>query len=202
MSTNSRTIVLFHSALGLRPSVRGFADSLRALGHVVHTPDLFDGEVFDNLEDGVRKRDALGIAALTGRAQAAVAGLPPGLVYAGFSMGAAAAQFLAGTRPGAVGAILMHAALDPATMGIPAWPRVDVQIHYGTRDPWVDVAAVSALAAAVERSGAPCSIFPYEVEGHLFADEDAPEYNRDAADRMLDRVAEFLRRVPAGAVGS
>ena len=194
MKSNPQTIVVFHSALGLRPAIHTFAASLRALGHVVYTPDLFDGEVFDNLEDGVRKRDALGIPALTARAQAAVADLPAEVVYAGFSMGAAAAQFLAATRPGAVGAILMHAALDPAMIGIPVWPRVSVQIHYGTRDPWVDAGAVSALSAAVERSGARCSVYPYEVEGHLFADEQAPEYNRDAAGGMMDRIVGFLTR--------
>lgn len=30
-------VVLFHSALGLRPGVHGFADELRAGGNVVHT---------------------------------------------------------------------------------------------------------------------------------------------------------------------
>ena len=39
-------VVLFHSALGLRPGVHWFADELRAAGYAVHTPDLYDGEVF------------------------------------------------------------------------------------------------------------------------------------------------------------
>jgi len=41
-------IVLFHSVLGVRPAVREWADRLRATGHVVHVPDLYDGEVFDD----------------------------------------------------------------------------------------------------------------------------------------------------------
>ena len=97
----SHEIVLFHSAQGLRPAVRAGANRLRAAGDRAHTPDLFDGEVFDDLPTGVRKRDALGIPELMRRAQAAVASLPAGLVYAGFSMGASAAEFLAATRPGA-----------------------------------------------------------------------------------------------------
>ena len=42
-------IVLFHSALGLRPGVTAAADRLRAAGQTVHTPDYYDGEVFDDL---------------------------------------------------------------------------------------------------------------------------------------------------------
>jgi hypothetical protein len=53
-------IVLFHSALGLRPGVTAAADRLRAAGHKVHTPDYYEGEVFDDLDEGLRKCDALG----------------------------------------------------------------------------------------------------------------------------------------------
>jgi len=53
-------VVLFHSVLGLRPGVLSAAERLRAAGHTVHTPDLFDGDVFDNIDDGMRKEEALG----------------------------------------------------------------------------------------------------------------------------------------------
>src|SRR5215208_2093658 len=81
-------VVLFHSALVLRPGVIADADRLRAAGHTVHTPDYYDGEVFDDLDDGLRKRDALGTAEIIRRAREAVAELPAGLVLAGFSLGA------------------------------------------------------------------------------------------------------------------
>ncbi|MEZ5776444.1 MAG: hypothetical protein R3D33_17580 [Hyphomicrobiaceae bacterium] len=38
-------IVLFHSALGLRPAVHDFADAIRAAGHTVHVPDYYDGRI-------------------------------------------------------------------------------------------------------------------------------------------------------------
>ena len=47
-------IVLFHSALGLRPGVRAASDRLRSAGHTVHTSDLFDGRVFDRMDEGLR----------------------------------------------------------------------------------------------------------------------------------------------------
>ncbi|MCA9488599.1 MAG: dienelactone hydrolase family protein [Myxococcales bacterium] len=181
------TIVLFHSALGLRPAVHRFADALRADGHVVHTPDLFDGEVFDRLEDGVAKRDALGIPALMGRAAQAVAELPADVVYAGFSMGAASAEWLAATRPGARGAILMHAALPLAAMGVASWPEgVPVQVHATEGDPWVD----AGVLAELEAGG--FEVHRYPGEGHLFADEDAPEHDPQSAVRLLAEVRRFL----------
>jgi dienelactone hydrolase len=36
-------VVVFHHVLELTDGVRAFADALRARGHSVPTPDLFDG---------------------------------------------------------------------------------------------------------------------------------------------------------------
>jgi dienelactone hydrolase len=46
-------ILLFHHAQGLTLGVLTFADDLGAAGHVVHTPDLYDGNTFADLDDGV-----------------------------------------------------------------------------------------------------------------------------------------------------
>ena len=45
-------VVLFQHVQGLTDGVRAFADELRAHGHTVHTPDLFDGERLATIEDG------------------------------------------------------------------------------------------------------------------------------------------------------
>jgi dienelactone hydrolase len=42
-------LVLFHHALGLTAGCLSFADELRAAGHVVHAPDLYDGKTFTQL---------------------------------------------------------------------------------------------------------------------------------------------------------
>jgi dienelactone hydrolase len=192
---SSSTIVLFHSALGLRPAVRRFADRLREWGHTVHTPDLYDGNVFQNLEDGVRYRDVIGIPALMDRARKAAEPLPAEAVYAGFSLGAAPAQLLAATRPGARGAILMHGVIPPAMLGLSAWPPVPVQVHYAEKDPWVDAAEVDLLSTAATESGAGCSVFTYAGSGHLFGDEDGADYDPAAAAAMLERIGGFLGEV-------
>jgi dienelactone hydrolase len=180
------TIVLFHSALGLRPAVHWFADQLRQDHHTVHTPDLFDGRVFDRLEDGVALRDALGVPELMRRAAAAVADLPEGVVYAGLSMGAGAAQWLAATRPGAKGAVLLHAALPVQALGVERWPDVPLQLHYAEGDSWVDGAAVQEL-----RSQA-AAVFVYPGGGHLFTDADSPEHDHASTALVVERVRDFL----------
>ena len=183
-------IVVFHSALGLRDSVKRWAERLRELGHQVYTPDLFDGEVFDVLSDGVAKRDALGIPALIGRSQAAVAQLPQELIYTGFSMGAASAQMLAGTRPGARGAVLMHAALPLQMLQIPTWPDdVPVQLHFAIEDPWVESAVVDSLEVAL---GEHMTVHRYPGSAHLFGDEDSSDYDADAATAMYERAETFI----------
>jgi pimeloyl-ACP methyl ester carboxylesterase len=117
------TVALFHSALGLRRGVVGFADQLRAAGHEVHAIDSYGGETFDDMGEGAAKRDALGVPELIHTAQLAVEGLAADIVYAGFSMGTGAVEVLAATRPGARGAVLMSGALGPGVAGIDSWPE-------------------------------------------------------------------------------
>src|SRR5262245_8750820 len=129
-------VLLFHHAHGLTGGVLSFADELRAAGHVVHTPDLFDGHTFATLDDGVGYAKSVGFDTVMDRGRAAAAGLPQDVVYGGFSLGVMPAQMLAQTREGAQGALLFFACL-PATEFGPAWPAgVKAQIHIMERDPW------------------------------------------------------------------
>jgi len=183
------SIVLFHSTLGLTSSVREFASVLAQDGHTVLTPDLFDGETFQTVEQGVQKRDALGIPELMRRAAAAVEATPKNSIYAGFSMGAAAAQFLAVSRAGARAAILMHAVLPLAALGAERWPDVPVQIHASEGDPWVDGSVLKDFARASS-----AEVFRYPGNGHLFAERSGSEYDGDSAAALERRVREFVRR--------
>ncbi len=197
-------IVLFHSVLGLRPGVIAAGDRLRAGGHTVHTPDLYDGEVFDDLDDGSRKEDALGYQEIARRAREAVAELPAGLVFAGFSLGAVHAELLAASRPGALGAVLMHGAVPVEGLseffGVDRWPEgVPVQVHYAADDPWVEAEEeVAPLGDAVRGAGAAFEAHTYPGSGHLFADPDLPEYDRAASDAMWRSALAFIDRAAAG----
>ncbi|SBT40306.1 dienelactone hydrolase family protein [Micromonospora auratinigra] len=192
-------IVFFHHLLGLTDGVRALADELRAGGHTVHTPDLFDGERPATLEEGSALTRRIGGAVLDERADAVVADLPKDLVYAGVSWGAAQAQRLAQTRPGARGALLYEACL-PVTgeWAIGPWPDgVAVQVHGMERDPFFglegDVDAARELVDIVgpERG----ELFVYPGEAHLFTDRSLPSYDPDAAALVVRRSRDFLDRL-------
>jgi dienelactone hydrolase len=190
----SQEVVLFHPLLGLRPGVLQWADRLRAAGHIVHTPDLYDGEFFhDNASAAQRLRALGGFDELLARSKAAVSHFPFDVVYAGFSNGGACAELLAATRPGARGAILLHAPLPIRALGWKVWPEtVPVQVHFAEKDPLRDQRVIDTLAASVRHGGAIFQHYDYPCSGHLFTDPDLPTFNAAACDLTTDRVLQFL----------
>jgi dienelactone hydrolase len=192
-------VVLFHHVQGLTDGVRGFADQLRAGGHTVHTPDLFDGERAATVEDGLALVGKIGDETLGQRADRAVADLPEGVVYAGFSWGVGAAQRLAQTRPGARGALLYEACI-PITgdWAFGPWPDgVPVQIHGMDSDPFFalegDIDAARELVATVGPELG--ELFVYPGDRHLFTDSSLPSYDADATALVLQRSVQFLDRL-------
>jgi dienelactone hydrolase len=184
-------VVLFHHAQGLTSGVVAFADGLRGAGHVVHTPDLFDGRTFETLEAGLGYVQETGFDEVLERGERAAEGLPAEVVYAGFSLGVVPAQKLAQTRAGARGALLFHACMHSSEFG--PWPHgVPVQVHAMDADPFFvedgDIDAARALVAEAE-SG---ELFLYPGEQHLFADASLPSYDPEAAALLTRRVLDFL----------
>jgi dienelactone hydrolase len=179
-------VVVFHHALGLTDPVRRFADALRDAGHTVHTPDLYDGQRFNRIEDGMAHSEELGgPTVIVDRARAAVESLPSEVVYVGFSLGVLAAQSLAQTRPGARGAVLCYAALPLGEWGDnwPAtWPEgVPLQLHLLEGDEDFEVAR--GLTATVPGA----ELLAYPGTEHYFA-----EHDDQAAALLTQRVLGFL----------
>jgi len=187
-------VLLFHHAQGLTAGCLAFADELRAAGHVVHTPDLYEGKTFASLDDGVAHAKETGFDKILERGRRAADGLKPELVYAGFSLGVMPAQALAQTRRGAKGALLFSACLPTAEFG-GAWPKgVPAQIHMMDRDEWVlegDLDAARQLAASVEDA----ELFLYPGDRHLFADSSLPDFDAGAAGLLMKRVRSLLERI-------
>jgi len=192
-------VVLFHHVQGLTDGVRAFAEELRAGGHTVHTPDIFEGERPATIEEGVAYVQSTGDEVLSDRADRAVVRLRPDLVYAGFSFGGATAQRLAQTRPGARGALLYESCI-PVTgdWAFGPWPdRVAVQIHGMDKDPFFalegDIDAARELVATVGPEQA--ELFVYSGDRHLFTDSSLPSYDAGAAALVVQRSRAFLDRL-------
>ncbi|MFC8914932.1 dienelactone hydrolase family protein [Streptomyces sp. NPDC057116] len=183
-------VVLFHHAQGLTRGVAAFADELRAAGHTVHAPDLFEGRTFDSLDEGQSYVERFGFGEITERGVRAAERLPRDAVYAGFSLGVLPAQKLAQTRAGARGALLFHACIPVTEFGT-AWPdHVPVQVHAKEADPLFaeDLDAARALVSG----HAAAEMFLYPGEQHLFADNSLSSHDPDAATLLLQRTVEFL----------
>lgn len=188
-------VVLYHHAQGLTEGVKAFADELRAAGHDVHTPDLYDGNTYTSLDDGIAYAKEVGFGTILERGRLAAEGLPSDVVYSGFSLGVMPAQMLAQTRPGAQGALLFSAALPTSEFGN-GWPEgVPAQIHMMKDDEWAeeDLPAARELTEAVDGA----ELFLYEGDAHLFADSSLPDYDEAAATLLTERVLAFLQRVDA-----
>jgi dienelactone hydrolase len=188
-------IVLFHHALGLTSGVTTFADELRKAGHIVHTPDLFDGRIFADLEQGMRFVSEVGFGEVIKRGEQAVKDLPSNLVYAGFSLGVVSAQKLAQTRPGARGVLLFYSCVPVSEFG-QAWPKeLPVQVHGMDADPIFvgegDIDAARALIAQAEHG----ELFLYPGDQHYFADSSLLSYDAEATALLLRRVLKFLSAV-------
>lgn len=187
-------IVQFHHVQGLTPGLVAFADQLRAAGHTVHTPDLFDGRTFDSIEEGLAFVRTIGFEETMDLGVQAVENLPPDLVYVGLSLGVNSAQKLAQTRPGARGAVLLYSCLPSSEFG--GWPAgVPVQIHAMDADPFFiddgDIDAARALVAEAEDA----ELFLYPGDQHNFADSSVASFDQEASALVMQRVLEFLDRI-------
>jgi dienelactone hydrolase len=182
-------VLLFHHAQGQTPGFLAFADDLRAAGHTVHTPDLYDGRTFAELDDGVGYAKEVGFDTIAERGRLAAEGLPNELIYGGFSLGVMPAQELAQTRSGAVGALFFSAAFPASEFG--SWPEgVPLQIHMMEEDQWAveDLPAARELVESVDGA----ELFLYPGDRHLFADSSLSDYDEGAATLLLERVRRFL----------
>ena len=188
-------VLLFHHAQGLTAGVLEFADELRRAGHVVHTPDLYEGRTFETLDDGVAYAEGVGFDEIIERGVRAADDLPNGLVYAGFSLGVMPAQKLAQTRSGARGALLLESCAPPSYFA-DRWPAdVPVQIHGMDGDPFFagegDIDAARELVESADHA----ELFVYPGNKHLFADSSLRSYEAEPAALLKRRVLEFLGTV-------
>lgn len=184
-------VLLLHHVLGLTDGVRALADRLRSAGHTVHTPDLWDGRVFDNLAAGMaHEEETLGWDEMVARATAAAEGLPTDIVYAGISMGAVYSHLLVARRPGARGAVFLEACTGPDDFG--GWtPGVPLQVHGHTGDEFFGPEAVADAEAKIAIAGSG-AVYAYPGDTHLFVDSSLPTYDEAQTDLVVERMLEFL----------
>ena len=189
-------VLLFHHAQGLTPGIRAFADELRAAGHTVHTPDLFDGQTFGSIEEGMAH-----IESQSASTTCAPAASSPPTTYRTSSSTRVLVRRV--DRPGARadatgarGALLFYSCIPiSGEWAFGPWPDgVPVQIHGMDNDPIFvgegDIDAAREIVETVEDA----ELFLYPGDQHYFADNSLPSYDAEATALLMNRVLEFLAR--------
>jgi dienelactone hydrolase/uncharacterized damage-inducible protein DinB len=188
-------VIVFHHAQGLTDGVRQFADQLRSAGHRVTVPDLYQGQTFGTLAEGMAHAEQVGFGTIIERGRAAAEGLPNEIVYTGLSLGVLPAQMLAQTRPGAKGALLFHACVPVAEFG-GSWPEdTPVQVHAMDADRLFVAEGDLDAARELVKMAYDAELFLYPGDKHLFTDSSLPDYDAAAAGLLMQRVLGFLGRV-------
>ena len=175
-------ILLFHHAQGLTEGVEAFADELRAAGHTVQTPDLYEGRTFPSLNSGVAFAQEVGFGEIIARGERAAEGFDGTLI--GISLGALPAQALAHRRT-ARGPDLGR---DPARRSSAAAGRTACRCSctHPTRT------TTSRSPATWPRRSPGAELFLYPGADHLFVDRSLAGYDEDAAALVTRRVLDFL----------
>jgi dienelactone hydrolase len=193
-------IVLFHSVYGLRPAVEAAAERLREAGHQVLVPDLFEGRLFETVEEGQAYQEEVTTDELLRRAVTAVVpllapGLPP-VVYAGFSLGGALAQNLALADEKAAGLLLLHGTSD---IRDDAATSVPVQLHVAEPDPFETEDWLNTWYLRMVKIGADVEVHRYRGAGHIFTDPELPDYDAEAATAAWAGALDFLAELDSAA---
>ncbi|MFF8274775.1 dienelactone hydrolase family protein [Streptomyces lateritius] len=184
-------IMLFHSTYGLRPAVEAAALRLRAAGHQVRVPDLFEGQTAQTVEAGMELQKSIGKEELLKRAVLASAPYSErGLVYAGFSFGASVAQTLALGDEKARGLLLLHGTSDIAESA--SVDDLPVQLHIADPDPFESHDWLTSWYLRMGKAGADVEVYRYPGAGHLFTDPDLPDWDEAAAERTWAIALAFL----------
>ena len=187
-------VIVFHHALGLTPGMTAFADDLRAAGHTVHTPDLFEGRTFATIDEGVAHAQEIGFGEVIERATRAAEQLPAEVVYAGFSLGVRVrteAHPDPARRPGRAFLLLVRARVLSSAHGPTGCPHRSTA-WTTTRSSWTRVMSTPRANWPRRTTESRCSSTP--ATSTIFADPTLPTYDADAAALLMQRSLDFLAR--------
>ena len=188
-------VLLFHHAQGLTRGVRAFADDLRAAGHTVHTPDLFDGRTFPSIDEGLAYIREVGFDDLRERGVRVADELPPGSSTPGSP--SACCRRRSSRRHGPAPAALCSS--TPASRSAANGPSDPGRTASRSRSTaWTTTRSSSARATSIAareivEKVADAELFLYPGDQHYFADSSLPSYDADATALLTQTGARVPR---------
>ena len=165
---------------------------MRADGHRVTLPDLFDGATSESVEGGFAIQERVGWETMMARARAAAEPLPAETALAGVSAGAQVAGTLWLERPAAEGC--------SCCMGRARSGR-RVEAHLAEPEPYDDEDYLQWWAEGMRSAGLDFTLYRYPGAGHYFTDPSLPDHDAAAAALAVERALAFLRGLDALGTG-
>jgi carboxymethylenebutenolidase len=193
-------VLVLHEAWGLVDHVRDVCDRLARAGFVALAPDLYRGQVAEDLSEARRLASQLeservgadldaGVAALLNHA--GVDGPRVGVV--GFCMGGHLA-LLTATRSARVAAAVDFYGMLPQLPLDFAGLEAAVLAIFAENDEYIDAEAVESLRASFRAAGQRATIHVQPGVGHAFMNDARPDcHDAAAAAQGWDRMLAFLR---------
>jgi carboxymethylenebutenolidase len=192
-------VLVLHAWWGLNETTKTVCTRLAKAGFVAFAPDLYRGQVTDDIseaerlagelfEDLERARADVTAAAdfLAGRA-----GTDNGdLAIVGFSLGAFFALDLSVADP-RVRSVVVFYGTRPGDYGEAGAAYLG---HFAETDPFEPPENIAELAAALEAAGRPATFHHYDGTSHWFFEPDRSDAYDEAAARLAwERTLAFLR---------
>jgi carboxymethylenebutenolidase len=193
-------VLVLHAWWGLNDTIKAFCTRLAEAGFVAFAPDLYHGQVADNIADAETLSTALDANYLQARAEVAEAArflnervgpTDRGLAVIGFSLGASYALDISNTAPEYIRSVVIFYGtwVDDVNRSRAAYLG-----HFAENDPFEPQANVDQLEAALKQVGRPVTFYRYPGTGHWFFEPDrTPAYNEAAASLAWDRTLTFLK---------
>ena len=188
-------IVVIQEWWGVQSQIKGVCDRYAAAGYTAIAPDLYAGKVipYHDEESAGQAMHALDFLAATDEIAGAAARYlrtdrrKVGLT--GFCLGGIV-SILGAIRLANVDAVSAYYGAPDDALDDAARVRAPVQAHFADGDDWCTPADADRMERKFKESGAPYRVFRYPSL-HGFANEDAKEYDKSAAEIAWRRDLEW-----------
>lgn len=194
-------VLVLHAWWGLNNTLKAFCTRLAEAGFVAFAPDLYHGQVADNIADAETLGKALDTNYLQAKAEIAEATLflnervgpaDRGLAVIGFSLGVYYALDLAAADPEHIRSVVIFYGTGD---GDYSHSQAAYLGHFAENDEFEPQSNVDNLEASLRQAGRPVTFYRYSGTGHWFFEPDRSQaYNQAAAGMAWDRTLAFLEK--------
>ncbi|MEX2029544.1 MAG: dienelactone hydrolase family protein [Anaerolineales bacterium] len=201
-------VLVLHAWWGLNETIKAFCTRLAETGFVAFAPDLYHGEVADNIADAEALGKALDGNFAQAKAEIAeatlflherVGGAERDLAVIAFSLGVYYALDLAAADPEHIRSVVIFYGSGD---GDYSSSKAFYLGHFAENDPFEPQSNIDKLEESLTRAGRPVTFHRYPGTGHWFFEPDRLEaYNQAAASLAWDRTLAFLKVPPLAPEG-